>query len=217
MCQDVSVVTRPYTGVSAERRLQDRRRQLLDAAVGLMCEYGVGNLTIRNVAAAAGLSPRYIYESFEDLDDLRLRTLDDIATEVVGRLVAAVLSAAPDLRSQARAAVTALIAYADEEPNRARLGLTGSYGDPALTERRHTMARTLSASVAEYARPHVPDRVTDQQLALAARMAFGAMAELIVARLDGEEITADTVVAEEMLDLVVDALDAFGVTGLRAE
>lgn len=211
----MSVVTRPYTGVSAEQRQHDRRRQLLDAAVDLMCEHGVGNLTIRNVAAAAGLSPRYIYESFDDLDDLRLRTFDDIATEVVGRLVAAVLSAPLDLRSQARAAIIALIDYADDEPNRARLGLTGAYGDPALTDRRHAMARTLSASVAEYLRPHVPDRVSDRQLALAARLAFGAMAELIVARLDGDQVTADAALAEELLDLVVDALDAFGVTVLE--
>lgn len=208
----ILVVTRPYSAVSAEDRLHDRRRRLVTAAVELMSEHGVGGLTVRTVAAEAGLSPRYVYESFADLDDLRVRAFDDIAAEIQGRMLAAVIGAPAELRDQGHAVIGELLAYADEFPQRARLALTGSFGHPDLAGRRQSMARFISDAVATHLRPHVPERVSGDQLALAARLAFGAMAELIVARLDGEAIVADPGVADGLIERFVDALDAFSAS-----
>ena len=72
MCQDwhVTEVVRPYRGVSADDRRADRRARLLEAGLDLVGEVGVAEVTAEAVAARAGLSKRYFYESFADRDAL---------------------------------------------------------------------------------------------------------------------------------------------------
>lgn len=50
---------RMYGGLLPEQRRAQRREQLLDAALDLVGEEGVGALTMRRLIARAGLAPRY--------------------------------------------------------------------------------------------------------------------------------------------------------------
>jgi AcrR family transcriptional regulator len=71
-----SPVTRPFRGVSAAERLQSRRRRLVEAAFDLAGTRGAASLGVGEVCAAAGLTKRYFYESFESIDQLGAAVVD---------------------------------------------------------------------------------------------------------------------------------------------
>ena len=47
-----------------------RRRQLVDAAIASIHQYGLGETTIARIAEKAGVSPGIIHHYFADKDDL---------------------------------------------------------------------------------------------------------------------------------------------------
>ena len=63
-------VTRPFRGVSAHERRQNRRKRLVEAAFDLAGTHGAASLGVGEVCAAAGLTKRYFYESFGSIDQL---------------------------------------------------------------------------------------------------------------------------------------------------
>ncbi len=69
-------VTRPFRGVSASERLQNRRQRLVEAAFDLAGTRGAASLGVGEVCAAAGLTKRYFYESFESIDQLGAAVID---------------------------------------------------------------------------------------------------------------------------------------------
>ncbi len=62
-----TTVTRPYGGVKAEARRQERRQRLLDAGLEVFGHKGYHHTTVRDICVAAGLTERYFYESFKSL------------------------------------------------------------------------------------------------------------------------------------------------------
>src|SRR5690242_11257414 len=61
---------RVYGGATGPQRRDQRRRALLDAAATLIRDGGLAAVGYRAVCRASGLSERYFYESFADVDDL---------------------------------------------------------------------------------------------------------------------------------------------------
>ena len=55
---------------------EERRRQLLDAALEVLAEEGFDALTVEAVARRAGLTRPVIYDQFGDLDGLLLALVD---------------------------------------------------------------------------------------------------------------------------------------------
>ncbi|HEY4455906.1 MAG TPA: TetR/AcrR family transcriptional regulator, partial [Pseudonocardiaceae bacterium] len=86
---------RTYGGASAQQRHDERRERLIRAVFDLLATDGTVGLTIRKVAATAGVSPRYVYEDFTDLDDLRCSTFDSAAEEIAGLVLDAVADLPP--------------------------------------------------------------------------------------------------------------------------
>jgi AcrR family transcriptional regulator len=78
-------VTRPFRGVSALDRLQDRRQRLVAAAFDLAGTRGAASLGVGEVCAAAGLTKRYFYESFESIDQLGAAVVDHAIDAMVER------------------------------------------------------------------------------------------------------------------------------------
>jgi AcrR family transcriptional regulator len=62
-----TTVTRPYGGVKAEARREERRQRLLAAGLEVFGHQGYHHTTVRDVCLAAGLTERYFYESFKSL------------------------------------------------------------------------------------------------------------------------------------------------------
>ena len=85
----VAAVPRPYRGVSATDRRDQRRQRLIDAGLQLFGTRGIAAVGIVDICAEAGLTKRYFYESFASIDALA----DAVFEHVTGNLVAAVAPA----------------------------------------------------------------------------------------------------------------------------
>ena len=84
-----TAVPRPYRGVSATDRRDQRRQRLIDAGLQLFGTRGVAAVGIVDICAEAGLTKRYFYENFASIDALA----DSVFEYVTGNLVAAVAPA----------------------------------------------------------------------------------------------------------------------------
>jgi AcrR family transcriptional regulator len=84
-----AVVSRPYRGVSAADRRDQRRQRLIDAGLQLFGTRGIAAVGIVDVCAEAGLTKRYFYENFASIDELA----DAVFEHVTGNIVAAVAPA----------------------------------------------------------------------------------------------------------------------------
>ena len=70
-----------YRGVPAERRRAERRERLMEATLEVWAD-AERRTTMTAVCAEAGLSERYFYESFTDLDQALRAVLDATAEEI---------------------------------------------------------------------------------------------------------------------------------------
>ena len=121
--------TRKY---SPRRPREERRAQLLDAALRLIDEHGFGRLTIEGVAREAGLAKTVVYDSFGSREEL-LRALLAREQERALSALAAAMPAAPladDPRQVLTEALTELLRRVRESPETWRLILLPSEGTP---------------------------------------------------------------------------------------
>lgn len=117
---------RRYGGASAAERRAERRERLIRAAIVLYGEQGYRNTTVAMVCRAAGLTPRYFYEAFENSEALLAETFREVsgfvAQHVEAAAAAAAVSGPPDVRLAAL-----LTAYYDllrQDPAGARVFLS---------------------------------------------------------------------------------------------
>jgi AcrR family transcriptional regulator len=130
-------VTRAYRGVPADERREQRRRQLIDTALDCLHEDGLAGVSVRSVCARARLTPRYFYESFEDLDQLLLATVDAVADEVAAGALRALDRAGDELPLRVRAAIDAAYGVVVADRRKATAILVAASGHGPLRERRH--------------------------------------------------------------------------------
>lgn len=165
------------------RRLtpEARREQIVDAAVGLFDEHDPAELTLEEIADAAGISRALVYNYFGDRNGL----LEAVYERSAGRLndeVVVAMSTTPGLSEALRAAVRVHV----------RLALAG----PALY--RHAAGRTPFPRLGDLERERV-DRVArnygDTPAArLVARGVVSSIQDMVAYWLDAGEVDADTCV-----------------------
>ena len=61
---------RTYAGQTEAERVHERRERLLEAGLEIFGTLGFQGATVRRLCRSAGLTERYFYESFRDLNDL---------------------------------------------------------------------------------------------------------------------------------------------------
>lgn len=130
-------VVRPYRGVTAETRRAERRAKLLDACLDVVGAVGVTDTTAEAIAARAGLSKRYFYESFPDREGALVAALDGVFGGVRTAIVTELAPASGDTEERATRAVAALIQTLSADRRAARLYVEASR-HPALEARRDT-------------------------------------------------------------------------------
>jgi AcrR family transcriptional regulator len=204
------VKSRRYAGLEGAERVAARRAALLDAGLELLGGGGLQATSVRAVCARAGLSARYFYESFKDLDELTVAVFDGIAAEAASTVLAAV-AAAPrgDARATAGAAIGAFVSMITEDPRKARVLFAEARGSEVLERRRLETVHSFAALVAQQGRDFygisseaVADRIAD----VAAFMLVGGLTETFLAWLDGTLKAT----AEQLID---DCADLFVATG----
>src|ERR1700757_1777937 len=100
-------MARTYGGVNQEQRVAVRRDALVHAGLELLGGEGLQATSVRAVCTSAGLTARYFYESFENLDALLIAVFDAIVAELAERVVAAALAAPEQAGAKAQAAIRA--------------------------------------------------------------------------------------------------------------
>lgn len=112
--------TRALHGTSAEDRVADRRERLLEAALDVVGERGVGDFTMTAVCRAAGLTERYFYENFARREDLLVALFGRSAAKALADATAAA-AGHDDLERRTRAAIAAITDTLVADPRAARL------------------------------------------------------------------------------------------------
>lgn len=101
------------TSRTTPRQPADRRRQILiEATAAVLAEQGAAGLSVRAVAAAAGVSPGLVGHYFDGIDALAAATYAQTAEHVQATLESALDAAGPDPRARLMAYVTASFAPA---------------------------------------------------------------------------------------------------------
>lgn len=117
-------VTRPYGGVHADTRRQERRTRLIAAGLEVIGTRGYHLSTVRDICAQSGLSERYFYESFKGMGLLFEAVYAELHTELQGRVMGAFAAASAfksDPMLMAEAAVIAWLSFIKEDLRRARI------------------------------------------------------------------------------------------------
>src|ERR1700756_1470513 len=92
-----SATSRPYGGVPAEARREERRERLIEAAIELFGRDGYRTATIESVCRECGLAKRYFYESFSTLEDLLSAVYDHLRVDLRDRVAEGALSGSDGL------------------------------------------------------------------------------------------------------------------------
>lgn len=146
--------------------IEDFRQRLCDAAEHLFAERGAEGVTIRELAAAVGVSPMTPYRYFKDKDAIlaavRARAFDRHAEALEAAYAASAAGAA-----RAGALADAYVRFAEENPEAYKLMFdvrqpsAGDYPDfvRAATRSYRTMTLQLSDKAAEGDLPGDPERI----------------------------------------------------------
>ncbi|ABM13707.1 MULTISPECIES: TetR/AcrR family transcriptional regulator [Mycolicibacterium] len=132
-----------HRGLTADQRREQRRQQLIEAALDVIAEGGVGGLRVRAISERARLNDRYFYESFRDCQELMLAAYDDQFARALTGVTAVIAESPPELKLRVREILEFAIGFLDEDPRRSRL-LIELQTSEALAERRHEVLGVLT-------------------------------------------------------------------------
>jgi AcrR family transcriptional regulator len=183
---------RRYGGVSADDRLAERRRRLLDTGLELIGTQGIAATTIADVCEEAGLTKRYFYESFATIDELAGAVFGDVTDHLVQQVAPAIAAGGG---VDTRPALTVYLGAVLGDPRLARL-LGAESRTPALAERQAAFgSRAVALWFAS------APGADDPAQRLRAYAFAGALAEVALAYTDGElDLSVDHVI-DELVDV----------------
>jgi AcrR family transcriptional regulator len=118
---DLTQQGRPYRGASALERRQQRRAQLLDAAIEVFGTSGYHAATVAQICSVAGLTKRYFYESFADSEALLIAAYTEVTDALRARVSAAAVAAGPELEAMTHAGLVEFFTAIDEDPGLVRI------------------------------------------------------------------------------------------------
>ncbi|MBF6297231.1 TetR/AcrR family transcriptional regulator [Nocardia amamiensis] len=179
---------RRWRGRSPADRVAARREQLIEACTELMATIGAAETSMRGVCRQAGLTERYFYESFPNLDALLTIVLDTVVLGARDQLLAELPNAPTERDAMFRHMVGVFTDYLVADRRRGRIMFVESQATPVLMPRANELIVLFTAPIAliigagDYADP-----VSDEHdFALNANAIFGALAYLYRPWLDGE-------------------------------
>jgi AcrR family transcriptional regulator len=208
-----------WRGIPLDERQAERRRILVDTAFDLLGTVGVAGTTVRGVCEAAGLNPRYFYESFGDLDDLLVAVFDTVAEGGRAAILDAVATnVGADTIVGTRAVMDGFLRYITDDPRRAQVLYVAGLGNEALARRRLEamlgMADLFASGGPSGPAPRpVPD---DPVVRVAASMLVGGMSELVITWLEGRlDMTLDHLIEDASILFVALGDAAAGIAESR--
>ncbi|MGV0627410.1 TetR/AcrR family transcriptional regulator [Mycolicibacter minnesotensis] len=163
-------VVRDYGGISAADRRTERRGKLLAAGRQIWGESGIGEVTVRGVCAAAGLTPRYFYEQFRNREELLFAVSDDVRDQLLEAMLSAGVGDPGTLGDKLRSALTAFLDLVAVDPCIHRIATSDLSSVPGLNEHRAGILDMITDAIVE----HAPG-VLDGQVLAPAELRRGAL------------------------------------------
>jgi AcrR family transcriptional regulator len=178
---------RRYRGITAAERTAQRRQRLLDAGLEVFGTTGYATSSIRTLSDAAGLNPRYFYESFTGREDLLYHVYLQIVSDIGARAAEAV-AAADTIESKAHAGLRAGWILLTDDRRKARIIALEVVGvsdriEQLRRDTRHALADLTmrgALSVAD------DDVALDLDPALVSRFLMGGVVETLVDWIHGD-------------------------------
>ncbi|AHH18408.1 TetR/AcrR family transcriptional regulator [Nocardia nova] len=183
----VSSPGRLYGGATAEQRIAERRRKLVEAGVTLFGSHESGSVRVKDVAAEAGLTERYFYESFSDLGALFDVVLERVLAEIEAQVDAALVDAPDDTPARISIALRTVVESLATDANKTQILLVEGFGKGGRVDpQRHELNDRW---MADFLRWSGPDRQPFRGGAVEARMKAlalsGAATELMISWSEG--------------------------------
>lgn len=150
--------------------MKDARGRLLDAAVQVIGEYGIGGLTNRRVCAAAGVSPGSLTYHFATQNDLIREAVTTFVAGESARIRAIVEHLRDSVQTTEEAAVAAQQAIADIALGSAEIGVFEVYLHAARVPVLQSCARECYAAYDAAAREILSALAVPRTDALAAHV-----------------------------------------------
>ncbi|ORV50827.1 transcriptional regulator [Mycolicibacter engbaekii] len=178
-------VVRDYGGISAVDRRAERRGKLLAAGRQIWGESGIGEVTVRGVCTAAGLTPRYFYEQFPNREALFFAVSDDVRDQLLEAMVTAGVGDPGTLSDKLRSALTAFLDLIAADPYIHRIATSDLSAIPGLNEHRAGILDMITDTIVEYA-PAVLDgqKLAPEELRRGALFIVGGVNQIIETWLD---------------------------------
>ncbi len=173
-----------------QRRGEETRQRLLDAALAVHESAGAEGFTVQAVVAGSGVSLGSLYHHFGSFDGLAAALYTRCMAALLDAIVAA-LERARTPRGGIRAVVTAYLAFVADEPAQARFIHAAAYAGylPAHADTIAAMKQPRMARMGAWLAPHVAaGSIVDLPDPLTEMLLIGPVAELSRRWLNGADV-----------------------------
>ncbi|MCX2923795.1 TetR family transcriptional regulator [Streptomyces sp. NEAU-W12] len=138
-----------HTLGARQAQKQRTRRALLDAALGLLEEQGLGSLGLREVTRAAGVAPTAFYRHFRSIEDLGVALVGE-ALESLHPLIGTAMATSGDAEERITRAVELIAGHVDQHPAHMRFIVRERHGGvQAVREAIHDQLARFTEEVAK--------------------------------------------------------------------
>lgn len=187
---------------------RQRRRQLLDAAKGIIGAHGADALTLVSLAEAAGVSRPVVYDQFHTRSGLFIALYEEIAEQQFDILRNQLANAKPAFRSVVKAASEAYMrCYATVGPEAFAI-VAALKGDETMERFGRELLRRYVNAYAEAFRPYTP--LANEALVVRCAAIVGAAEALSSLMVGGEIEEAEAVIT--LFSLITSWFDREGAS-----
>jgi AcrR family transcriptional regulator len=173
-----------------QRRGEETRQRLLDAALTVHARHGQEGFTVQAVLAESGVSLGSLYHHFTNVDGLAAALYSRCMADLLDGIVAA-LERTRTARAGVRAVVTAYLTFVSTEPAKARFIHASAYASylPSHADAIAEMKNPRMARMARWLAPHVTaGAIVDLPDPLTEMLMIGPVAELSRRWLNGADV-----------------------------
>jgi AcrR family transcriptional regulator len=199
---------RPYRGIGAAERLDQRRRRLVEAGLDLLgADSPETELTVRAVCKRSGLTARYFYESFTDKDEFVAAVFDAAVADIATTTQAAVAASPP--AEQGRAGLANLVRTISADSRIGRVLFDVHMSNPVILRKRSDLGGIFAFLLSEHLATSLHRDQTGRSRA-AVHFVVGGVGQTISAWLAGDVDLGQ----EQLIDQLTAILGALDDPGL---
>jgi AcrR family transcriptional regulator len=159
------------------------------------------------VCQRSRLTPRFFYESFEDIDALAVAVLDEIVATATARALEAIAAAPDEPAAKIRAAIETMVGELTADPRRARVAFVEALGSEPMMKRRLALMRDIARVIAAQARATYDLPAEANPFVEVTSIVFaGGLVELLIVWLEG----GLNMSRDELIDRCVELLATTG-------